>query len=338
MQAEQVAEAVLQVARSDETGQAWVVQPGREPLQLRVPRGARPAMTDVYRTPDERFADLDGFPFEPHYAEQDGLRMHYLDEGAGDPVLCLHGEPTWSYLYRRMIPGLSRAVARVVAPDYFGFGRSDKPIDQRLVHVRPALRVDPRSRRGARARAADRRRPGLGRPDRHPAGGRAAGASSAARDPQHRRRRRPSAERRLASLPRGRARGGRRLPGGPADPPRVRPRPVGRGRGRRTTRRSPRPSRRPAHCVPRAGADRARASEHRAVARDPGCARRRGRSRRSSSSATPTRSFRRSVADAIARQIPGALPAETIANAGHFVQEDAGEEVAARIVRFLEES
>ena len=55
--------------------------------------------------------------------------MHYVDEGEGDPVLCLHGEPTWSYLYRKMIPGLS-PVARVVAPDYFGFGRSDKPVDR----------------------------------------------------------------------------------------------------------------------------------------------------------------------------------------------------------------
>ena len=69
--------------------------------------------------------------------------MHYLDEGDGDPVLCLHGEPTWSFLYRKMIPGLA-AAARVVAPDYFGFGRSDKPTDAELVHVRPALRVDRR--------------------------------------------------------------------------------------------------------------------------------------------------------------------------------------------------
>jgi haloalkane dehalogenase len=82
----------------------------------------------VYRTPDERFATLPGFPYEPHYVDQDGLRMHYLDEGQGDPVLCLHGEPTWSFLYRKMIPGLA-AAARVVAPDYFGFGRSDKPTD-----------------------------------------------------------------------------------------------------------------------------------------------------------------------------------------------------------------
>ena len=80
----------------------------------------------VYRTPDERFEGLSGYAFEPRYVEQDGLRMHYVDEGAGDPVLLLHGEPTWAYLYRRMIPALARA-ARVVAPDYFGFGRSDKP-------------------------------------------------------------------------------------------------------------------------------------------------------------------------------------------------------------------
>jgi haloalkane dehalogenase len=86
-------------------------------------------MTDAYRTPDERFVALPGFGFEPRYVEQDGLRLHYLDEGAGDPVLCLHGEPTWSYLYRKMIPPLSGA-ARVIAPDYFGFGRSDKPVDR----------------------------------------------------------------------------------------------------------------------------------------------------------------------------------------------------------------
>jgi haloalkane dehalogenase len=81
---------------------------------------------DVYRTPDARFEGLSGFPFAPSYVEQDGLRMHYLDEGAGDPVLLLHGEPTWAYLYRKLVPALA-TVARVVAPDYFGFGRSDKP-------------------------------------------------------------------------------------------------------------------------------------------------------------------------------------------------------------------
>ncbi len=87
------------------------------------------------RTPDARFADLPGFAFLPHYtmplAGTPGLRMHYLDEGPrGGPVaLCLHGQPTWSYLYRRMIPQLTAAGYRVIAPDFFGFGRSDKPTE-----------------------------------------------------------------------------------------------------------------------------------------------------------------------------------------------------------------
>ncbi|HVC99807.1 MAG TPA: haloalkane dehalogenase [Candidatus Dormibacteraeota bacterium] len=81
---------------------------------------------DVYRTPDERFENLPGYPFEPHYSEIDGMRMHYVDEGHGDPILLLHGEPDWSYLYRKMIPQLATAF-RVIAPDYFGFGKSDKP-------------------------------------------------------------------------------------------------------------------------------------------------------------------------------------------------------------------
>ncbi len=81
---------------------------------------------ESYRTPDERFAGLPGYAFEPRYVEQEGLRMHYVEEGTGDPVLLLHGEPTWAFLYRKMIPTLAE-VAQVVAPDYFGFGRSDKP-------------------------------------------------------------------------------------------------------------------------------------------------------------------------------------------------------------------
>ena len=79
----------------------------------------------LYRTPDDRFADLPGFPFEPRYVEINGLRIHYVDEGAGETVLCLHGEPTWSFLYRKMIPPLA-ARHRVVALDFVGFGRSDK--------------------------------------------------------------------------------------------------------------------------------------------------------------------------------------------------------------------
>ena len=84
---------------------------------------------DAYRTPDERFEGLPGYAFAPHYLDQDGLRMHYVDEGSGDPILLLHGEPTWAFLYRKMIPTLA-GVARCVAPDYFGFGRSDKPTDR----------------------------------------------------------------------------------------------------------------------------------------------------------------------------------------------------------------
>lgn len=83
---------------------------------------------DIYRTPDERFEQLPGYDFEPRYLEQDGLRMHYVDQGAGDPVLFLHGEPTWAFLYRKVIPSVAPA-ARCIAPDYFGFGRSDKPVD-----------------------------------------------------------------------------------------------------------------------------------------------------------------------------------------------------------------
>ncbi|HXA41812.1 MAG TPA: haloalkane dehalogenase [Candidatus Solibacter sp.] len=86
---------------------------------------------EFFRTPDERFANLPGYPFDPHYTEQEGLRMHRVDEGSGSPVLLLHGEPTWSFLYRKMVPPLVAAGHRVVAPDYYGFGRSDKPQDVR---------------------------------------------------------------------------------------------------------------------------------------------------------------------------------------------------------------
>lgn len=84
---------------------------------------------DVLRTPDDRFRDLPAYDFAPHYLERDGIRIHYLDEGppAAAPVLMLHGEPSWSYLYRKMVPPLAAAGHRVIAPDLVGFGRSDKP-------------------------------------------------------------------------------------------------------------------------------------------------------------------------------------------------------------------
>jgi haloalkane dehalogenase len=87
-------------------------------------------VNEVFRTPDERFADLPGYDYEPHWHDAGGLRLHYLDEGAGSPVVCFHGEPTWAYLYRKMLPALTAAGLRVICPDYPGFGRSDKPTDR----------------------------------------------------------------------------------------------------------------------------------------------------------------------------------------------------------------
>jgi len=90
---------------------------------------------DIVRTPDERFTDLPDYPFSSNYIEvddsQDGsLRMHYVDEGRGEVILCLHGQPSWSYLYRKMIPLLVDAGFRVIAPDLVGFGKSDKPTNR----------------------------------------------------------------------------------------------------------------------------------------------------------------------------------------------------------------
>jgi len=88
--------------------------------------------TEIFRTPDERFEGLPGYDFAPHYAEIDGLRLHYVDEGPreGTPIVCFHGEPTWAYLYRKMLAPLVAAGHRVICPDYAGFGRSDKPTDR----------------------------------------------------------------------------------------------------------------------------------------------------------------------------------------------------------------
>jgi len=97
-----------------------------------------PSIPEALRTPDERFRGLQGFTYAPHYLEglpgYESLRVHYLDErpsatASGRTVLCLHGQPTWCYLYRKMIPSFTLAGLRVVAPDFLGFGRSDKPVD-----------------------------------------------------------------------------------------------------------------------------------------------------------------------------------------------------------------
>jgi pimeloyl-ACP methyl ester carboxylesterase len=96
-------------------------------------------MIEFLRTPEERFEDISNFPYKPLYIEDlngyEGLRMHYIDEGpkvSEEVFLCLHGEPTWAYLYRKMIPIFLQAGCRVVAPDFLGFGRSDKPVKDEI--------------------------------------------------------------------------------------------------------------------------------------------------------------------------------------------------------------
>ena len=93
-------------------------------------------MIEALRTPEDRFSNLPGYGFAPHYVDDlpghARLRLHYLDDGprtAREVFLCLHGQPTWSYLYRKLIPFVTRAGHRAVAPDFFGFGRSDKPVE-----------------------------------------------------------------------------------------------------------------------------------------------------------------------------------------------------------------
>jgi haloalkane dehalogenase len=291
---------------------------------------------DVYRTPDDRFEGLDGFPFTPRYLDQDGLRMHYVDEGEGDPVLCLHGEPTWSYLYRRMVLPLA-AAARVVCPDYYGFGRSDKPTDQgwytferHCTSVRTL--VD----------ALDLRRLTVVVQD----WGGPIGLRLAVEQPDR--------VARLVVLNTG-VGGGRppndvwlrfrevvRAAGGAFEPARLIRRACVRGLSDEAAaaydapfpvpeskagvlafpEQVPTEPEHPNTAPLLAIRDAVAAWERPALVlfgdSDP--------------------IFPPAVADAIARHIPGALPAETVPNAGHFVQEDAGEEVAARIARFLAET
>jgi haloalkane dehalogenase len=287
----------------------------------------------VYRTPEERFEGLPAFPFEPHYLEQDGLRLHYLDEGAGDPVLCLHGEPTWSFLYRKMIPVLV-AAGRVVAPDYFGFGRSDKPMEVGWYsfdrHYGSILRlVEELDLRGLTVVVQDWGGPiGLRLAVEHPerverlvimntgiGGGRPPSdtwlrfrdlARAAGGDFQAGRLIRTSAVRGLADelvaaydapfpVPESKA-GVLAFPEQvPTEPGHPNTAPL------MATREALRSWEKPALVL--------------------------------FGDSDPI--FAPRVAERIAECIPGALPAELIENAGHFVQEDAGEEAAVRIVEFL---
>ena len=105
---------------------------------------------EFVRTPEEAFKDLPDFAFSPNYLENlagyEGLRAHYIDEGPSDArhtFLCLHGEPTWAYLYRKMIPVFLESGARVLAPDFFGFGRSDKPVDDARTEALEAQKLLP---------------------------------------------------------------------------------------------------------------------------------------------------------------------------------------------------
>jgi haloalkane dehalogenase len=99
---------------------------------LALPVWADEVAPGILRTPDERFANLKDYPYQPNYMQIGDYRVHYLDEGPADaaPVLLIHGEPTWSYLFRKMIPVLTAAGHRVIAPDLVGFGKSDKPVDE----------------------------------------------------------------------------------------------------------------------------------------------------------------------------------------------------------------
>ena len=101
-------------------------------------------MPEVFRTPEELLEGLPDFPFGSRYREYDGLRLAHLDEGEGAPVVFFHGEPTWSFLWRKVIPPVRDAGFRCIAPDLPGFGRSDKPTERRLVHLRPPRRGDGR--------------------------------------------------------------------------------------------------------------------------------------------------------------------------------------------------
>ena len=288
---------------------------------------------NVYRTSEERFERLPDFPFAPHYLDQDDLRMHYLDEGPGDPVLCLHGEPTWSFLYRRMVPALAR-IARVVAPDYFGFGRSDKPTDVewysfdrhygsilRLVEELDLRRLtvvvqDWGGPIGLRL-AVERRE----RVDRLVIMNTGIGGG------------RPPSETWLRFRELVRTAGSGFRPG------RLIRRSVVRGLKEEVAAAYDAP-----FPVPESKAGILAFPEH--VPAEP--------EHPNTAPLTAIRDALRSwekpalvlfgdsdpifvprVAERLAELIPGALPAELIANAGHFVQEDAGEEAAARIVEFL---
>ncbi|HEV8251076.1 MAG TPA: haloalkane dehalogenase [Gaiellaceae bacterium] len=290
----------------------------------------------AYRTPDERFYRLPGWTFEPHYLEQDGLRMHWVDEGAGDPVLLLHGEPTWGYLYRKLIPMLASA-ARVVAPDYFGFGRSDKPVEPDWysydAHYASVERfVDELDLARLTVVVHDWGGPiGLRLAVEHPQRvdrlvilNTGVGAGRAPSDEWLRFRalvRRVGAELQPGRLIRvSCARG---LPDD-VEAAYDAPFPVPESKTGVVMFPELVPTELEHPSAPAMLAVREALSRWEKPALV-----------LFSDSDTV---FSPQVAERFARLIPGALPAETVADAGHFLQEDAGEEIAARIVRFLQQA
>jgi len=290
----------------------------------------------VYRTHEEHFAAIADFPFEPRYADQDGLRMHYVHEGEGDPVLCLLGEPTWSYLYRKMIPTLSRA-ARVVAPDYLGFGRSDKPTDRgwysfdrhygSILGLVESLELERLTVVVQDWGGPIGMRLAVEQPERVArlvilntgvGGGRAPNdvwlrfrdvVRAAGDDFQ------PGRLIRTASV-RGLSDEAMAAYDAPFPTPESKAGPIMFPEQVPTEPEHPNAA--PMLAIREAMKEWQKPTLVLFGDSDP--------------------IFPPEVADRIAELIPGALPAETIANAGHFVQEDAGEEVAARIVRFLDET
>ncbi len=280
-------------------------------------------MTDAIRTPDVLLDGLPGFDWAPSFRQWDGLRLAHVDVGDGAPVLMLHGEPTWSYLWRKVAPPVLEAGHRVILPDLPGFGRSDKPMDEDWYSYDRHTAAIADLLEDARPARRHVRPARLGRPDRPAAGGRAARARGAARADGHRHlHRRAGDERGLAPL-RGLRRPRRRAAGRLPRAPRLRDRP-GR-RGRRRLRRA----------VPERGEQGRRARLPGAPARSarPIRARRRAarcstrcratRGRRCCCGAPRTARCRPSAGEAFASELGRPAP-RLIEGAGHFLQEDRG--------------
>ena len=327
-------EAALVAARSGDTGQAWVVQPGREPLVYEF-RGVPGHDECVPHAATSASRACPDFPFEPHWLDQDGLRMHYLDEGEGDPVLLPARRADVVVPLPQDDPAARRRARACVAPDYFGFGRSDKPTDVGWYSFDRHCDSIVRLVEELDLRRTDARRAGLGRPDRAAARGRAPGARRAARDPEHR----PGGGR-APSETWLRFRELVRAAGGDFQAGRLVRQARARGLADEVVAAYDAP-----FPTPESKAGALAFPEH--VPTEP-----------EHPNTAPLMAIREALAswekpalvlfgdsDPIfapqRRRVdlragsPGALPHELVVNAGHFVQEDAGEEVAARIVEFL---